>query len=184
MAGQGSVNPQGGLHYTWAADELPHLLGGEYEFQDTGVPTDAGVTPVKSGMMITARAVLNDTGNALLPGEIFSWDASYVGTGAGAKNDAKLPGAGVVPIHVGSAGVADGKVFWAITKGPATVVHAGSTTIVANGPLQSAASGRVILYDITATSTVELYGLVGRALETPADDNAGTKFRALVDFRF
>jgi hypothetical protein len=170
------------LGQTWAADELTHLEGHEAIFSDINFSATGAKGPL-TGHSVYALACVNGTGSALLPGEIASWKSTTVGTGVGAKNAVNTAGAGVVDPSLPAAGVANGLHFWLIVRGPTTVIHAGNDTIVQGNELVTAASGRVDLYDATSSDADEVLSRFGRAIATPADNAAGTKFRALVDFR-
>jgi hypothetical protein len=173
------------LGKTAAADELTHLQGYRAYFNDHDLDT-VGAKASLSAHTIEAVWVKNGTSAALLPGEMATWATSanaLVGKQVGAKAAAGSEAAGVVDPYVGSAGVADGRHFWLIVKGPVDVIHAGNDTIVRGDGLVVAASGRADKYD-DGTTAAEISSRFGRAIDTPANNNAGTKFRALVDFRY
>lgn len=168
------------LGQTAIAGELTHLLGRKVSFDDVS-RTASGVAGPATGIQRKAIWVKNNSGGALLPGEIAAWDTSYVGTYVGAKCGAAAVGAGVVDPNLPAAGVADGYHFWLIYEGPVNVLHAGNDAIGAGDLLVTAASGRVDKYDGTATAATEPNSLFGRAMENPAD-TAAVSFRALVKF--
>jgi hypothetical protein len=174
-----------GLGKTAVSGETTHLLGHRAFFADVDVAA-SGAKPVLTALVIEALWVKNNSGGALLPAEIASWDAganSTVGKNAGAKAGAITGAAGVVDPYLPAAGVANLDHFWLITKGPTTVIHAGNDTIVRGNGLVTGAAGRVDLYEAGAADPDDAVARFGRAIDTPANNNAGTKFRALVDFR-
>jgi hypothetical protein len=168
------------LGQTAVSGELTHLLGRIGVFDDLS-RTAAGVPNVLTGLPIKARWVKNNSGGALLPGEIVTCQAGYQGQYVDAKCGAAGVGAGVVDPYLPSAGVADGYHFWMVIEGPVSVLHAGNDAIGSGDLLVTAASGRVDKYDGTATAATEPNSLFGRSMENPAD-TAGTSVRALVKF--
>lgn len=172
-----------GLGSTAPSDENVHLRGYRAFFPDVNHNSTNAIKPVLTGLTIEAIWVQNNSGGALLPGEIASWDNTSPGEKVDAKAGAAERAAGVVDPYLPAAGVADGRHFWLIRSGPAKVIHAGNDTIGANSELVTAASGRVDLFDATGTAASEPASRFGRSMENPADV-AGTLFRALVDFRY
>lgn len=168
------------LGQTAVSGENTHLLGRVATFDDLS-RTASGVPNVLTGLPIKARWVKNNSGVALLPGEIVTYQSGYAGQYVDAKCGAAEPGVGVVDPYLPAAGVADGYHFWIIMEGPCSVLHAGNDTIGADDLLVTAAAGRVDKYDGTATAATEPNSLFGRAMENPADV-AATSFRALVKF--
>lgn len=174
--------PEGGLEKTWSSTSLTHLRGQVSYHDDLAPSTGTGVRTKNSGMKIKAVIVQNNSGGVLNRGEACSWDTAAVGEKVGGKAGEGVPVAGFVPEDVGSAGVPDGYHFWLIQEGPAYVVHAGNDTISAGSLLAGGASGRVDLFDGTATAATEPVSIIGRAIENPADV-AATRFRALVSVK-
>lgn len=175
-----------GLGKTAAASELAHLLGQRGLFLDKAWG-DVGVVGDNTGMFVEAQWVKNNGGTTLLAAEMAVWEddaAAQVGTMVDATAGAASAAAGVVDPFLPSSQVATLRHFWLIVKGPTQVIHAGNDTIVAGDGLVTAAAGRADLYDGTATAASEVTSRFGRAITTPADNVAGTKFRALVDFRY
>lgn len=167
-----------GLGSIALADELPSLLGYQAFFIDDDKDT-VGAKALLTGMTITALWVKNDSSGTLAAGDVCTWKSGYAGTRVGAKAGAIVRGAGVVDPYVGSSGVAAGKHFWLIIKGPCDLKTDG-TAISAGNQLMTGATGYVQPYVSGSEQAVSRCGiaLAGAAAV------AGTKFRALVDFPF
>lgn len=168
------------------ADELPHLLGQEGIFADVNHSSSENVKPELSGMSVVAMWVRNGSGGALLPstGVVWSTTTGEVGIEVSGAGGADVDWAGIVDPHLPAAGVPNGSHFWIIRNGPAKVIHDGDDTIVAGDLLVAGADGKVDKYSGAATAATEPISVVGRAIETPSANTDGTKFRALVNFRF
>jgi hypothetical protein len=160
------------------ADELPHLLGYRAFFSDVDKDT-TGAKTMLTGMTIEAVWVKNADTTAVMPGRVCSWKAGYAGTQIDDYCGALGKGAGVVDPYVGSSGVAAGKHFWLITKGPADCRGDG-TSITAGNQLMTGATGYVQPY---ASGAEQAVARMGVALANCAA-SAGTLFRALVDFNY
>lgn len=169
------------LGQTAISGELTDLLGYRAFFNDFDYSA-TGAKPVLTAMTIEALWVKNSSSGALLPCEIVTWGTP--GTIVTAKADALDVAAGVVDPYIPAAGVADGEHFWLIVSGPCKVIHAGNDTITAAEDLVTGASGRVDEFVPTDTAAKDAAARFGVAMAAPADNNAGTKFRALVDFKY
>lgn len=152
-------------------------LGQRCEFPDCDYAAQ-GVKPELSGMMIEAVLLRNDSGDVLLPSEGIIYSTKDPGAEAGAQWGADSHGHGVVDPFLPAAGVADGETFLCFTRGPVKVIHAGNDTIVKGDALETGAAGRVDKYASAAGKSTARLGI---AMETPANNSAGTKFRALID---
>lgn len=168
---------------TAIAGELTNLLGYRGTFNDFDYDGTGAIQQV-SGMTIVAVWVKNGSGAALLPGEIATWGTTSgdAGTIVGAKAAALSVAAGVVDPFLPAAGVAANKHFWLVVQGPTQVIHAGNDTITAGESLVVATNGRVDEFVPTDTAAKDAASCFGWAIDTPANNNAGTKFRALVNF--
>ena len=136
-----NIQPFARGEYADSARVPTDVKGGLFEFKNiltaTGQPRD--------GREVICRLVQNNSGGALLPGKGVAFKATGAGgygqsiggySGAGDKCD------GVVDHTLPAAGVADGKWFWMIVKGPAYVTTDGANALARNDILKTAASGQ------------------------------------------
>lgn len=176
------------INHVGSATELPHLLGSMAWFSDIDYSSNAGgVRNNRYGRMFLAVWVANNGATTLLPSEIPSWDTTdeYIGRYVNGKAGADSVGAGVVSPFIPAAGAVQNAAFWLVIQGPTKVIQAGNAAVDAGDPLKTGASGRVDEQNVADTDEIpEVNARFGRALEDEATGVAGTKFRAMVDFRW
>lgn len=171
------------------ASDIPHFIGTLCAFKDLDYSLRRNVLVggggILSGFEILARWVKNVGSTTLLPSEIPSWSTvdNRLGLHVDGKAGADTRGAGVVDPFGPSAGYAQNDHFWLIIFGPAKVIQVGTAAIDAGDPLKTAATGRADEQNTADADEIpEVNARFGVALEDVVI-TAGTKFRALVDFR-
>lgn len=176
------------LGETSPSGELEHLLGTEREFPHWTVGT-ARPRAIASNMLVHARWVKNETGGALLPGNVCTWDTgSTYGPGKAVIAEATSgtnTGIGVVDPHLPAAGVADNDHFWLIERGPCQFRSTTGTAVAIDDTLATGATGRVTVYDETTATAAGNRDRCGKALEAVGAGAASdTLFNGFADFRF
>ena len=166
-----------------ASTENPQLLGEPCQHTDLDY-TKSGYRPLLSAEIVHSIYVQNTSGGNLTCGLSAAWSTTSGNPGRkiGAVASDNTPGAGLVDPYVPSGVIANLQFFHLITEGPALVTHDGNGTIVAGDQLVGATAGKFDKFDPAATAASENNNQTARAIDTPADDDDGTKFRARVRY--
>lgn len=147
------------LGKTWSSLPPGYDLGMVRAFRDLNfASTTPGVKTLLSPDWVIAKFVQNNTGGAVLPGEVLHPDLAAFQTKVDGKcagdstGEDKVPG-GVVDPYVDSAGVTNQYYFWLIIHGPGKVKQAASSaaTITVGMDLipHATENGRVDLFGNT-----------------------------------
>jgi hypothetical protein len=145
-----------GTYYEATVGNGANLLGARKTFRDEDPKT--GV--IKSNHTVECIAVKNESGGALLPGEVVKFKAGAILSEVDAKAEAAAVLMGVVDEYLPTAGVPDKEVFWLVVNGPSTVVKTATSVSAgaAYGPSSTAGSA----------AAVGSNALLGYAIETSA----------------
>lgn len=170
-----------GLGKTLAASTNTHLQGKIAHFEDRD--WDANPPTLLSSWIVEAVWVENASGSTLVASEICDWGSSeYFKEIGDNQAGADEIGAGVVDPWVGSGGVATGRYFWLIRKGPCKIINAGNGALTEGLMVKTGAAGRVDATNLADTDEIpEIFATIGRSMETIAS-TAGTKGRVFVNF--
>jgi len=182
-----------------SSEDLSHLQGREWHFEDLDYSQTSGAKLHRSGKMVTCRLVKNSSGGALLPKRLAAFS-----TTAGANNHG-----GVVtgytatdyergyPVdeYLPAAGVPDGAYFYIVTGGPATVklplagtgfngdISVGGVLVALTAVTAGATTaGRVANQNITGSTQTSDYSFIlkqaenyiGRALSAATTGNTNS----------
>lgn len=189
-----------------ASEDLSHMLGREWQFEDLDFAQTSGARAARSGKMVSCRLVKNNTGAALLPKRLVTFSTTageyntHIGHSSSAysclTNDRAFP----VDEFLPSAGVPDQAYFWVVTRGPAMcllpLAGAGFNGDVSVGntlsALTAATAGATTAGRVANTTTVitvsgsdyvdvikAAENYVGRALSAATTGNTGSSL--LVD---
>lgn len=178
------------LGETAPSGEQEHLLGSIGMFND--LDPDNFYSEVHSGQgfpVTKALWVKNESGGALTPGTIPTWDtgATYgprKAVGAAAATGTSV-GVGVVDPFLPAAGVADNLHFWLIFWGRCQFLFTTGTALSVGDVVALGAAGRVVDLDHTSLTDQLIFDRCGRCLEAVAAGAANdTLFDGFADFRF
>jgi hypothetical protein len=161
-------------------------LGARYFVPDNDWTRANGQIVRKSAMTTTIRLVKNTSGGNLTCGMI----AKYAVTGVCIHVDGiaatDTPGAGVIDPFVNGGFIAANEIFFLFVGGPMPVQQNAGNTIVNGDRLVVGANGRVDEYDAAPgtddAAQAEATNNRGVAIDSPANTDAGTAFRAHMNF--
>ena len=117
-----------------------NYLGTVREFMDKDW-SDPGSVKLRSGTMIRAVYVKNDSGSAIVGGKGCVYKAGYLGLYVGGLHSADARCDGVADPFVAS--IANGAYFWLVISGPCNVLI-GTSGVSAGDALQTATGGTFI----------------------------------------
>lgn len=172
-----------------SSQDLSHLLGREWDFEDLDYSLTTGHRKPRSGKMVTCRLVKNGGAAAILPKQL----CKYSGSGGADQYQATVSGLVHVTNERGhpadeflpTAGVPVGSYFFIVTRGPAMCrtplagsefngdISVGSVLVGLTAATSGATTaGRVAVQNITGSSQATDYSpfvlaaenFVGRAL--------------------
>ena len=173
MSAKSTPLPRGKTH---DANTLPHALGLQKEFADVNWGSSESVKPTLSGSIVLCEYVKNNSGGALLPGQLVYYEDGYCGKYVKGVATATQLADGVVDEYLPAAGVADGKHFWIVKRGYTKLINSSATAIDQGDWLKTAAAGEVAEDSGTPVTNF----CVGRAAEIVAATE-NLKFRAKVN---
>lgn len=150
-----------------------HIIGVEGTVEDLNYSSSK--REKLSNENIKVRVVRNNSGGALLPGELVNHDTGTTygpGAGAGVKTagTAVVGVAGVVDPYLPAAGVPDGSNFLLIIEGNCSLRYDGSANLAVNDKLVSAANGRCLEY-IAGTHDAAAIVAISKVAKTSGSAN-------------
>jgi len=113
-------------------------------FPDVNWGSTERVKPFLTNHMVYCMVVKNNSGGALLPGYVVTFESGYWGSQVDAVAGAGAVGHGIVDEYLPAAGVPDGSYFYIVRRGPTECVQSTGVAQTQGALTKTAAAGKCV----------------------------------------